>query len=269
METSVVSVMDDSLNMTTTVGVDTITKNTFMEKVETLTTFKIATLMNTYWFPILIPIGLVGNTLSFLVMIKGNNRKMSTCIYMAAISINDNLMMCKALHHWLVTVIKFHQWQPLECEFSAFIVFVALQNSTFQVVAMTIDKFIAVKWPHKAAVYNSSKRAKVIAIGIFVSVIIYNIPHIFLSRLIGNVCFASAAEGIITKVYSWVSFVLNAVIPFTMLIYMNTVIVKAVRNSRTIFETKEIDVERRDSRRNQIESSSQGKRNKGKKNEKC
>ena len=235
METSVVSVMDDSLNMTTTVGVDAITKNTFMEKVETLTIFKIATLMNTYWFPILIPIGLVGNTLSFLVMIKGNNRKMSTCIYMAAIGINDNLMMCKALHHWLVTVIKLHQWQPLECEFSAFIVFVALQNSTFQVVAMTIDKFIAVKWPHKAAVYNSSTRAKVIAIGIFVSVIIYDIPHIFLSRLIGNVCFASAAEGIITKVYSWVSFVLNVVLPFTMLIYMNTVIVKAVRKQVVLF----------------------------------
>ena len=54
METSVASVMDDSLNMTTRMGVDT-----FIEKVETLTTFKIATLMNTYWFPILIPIGLV------------------------------------------------------------------------------------------------------------------------------------------------------------------------------------------------------------------
>ena len=51
------SVMDDSLNMTTTMGVDTITRDTFMEKVETLTTFKIANLMKTYWFPILIPIG--------------------------------------------------------------------------------------------------------------------------------------------------------------------------------------------------------------------
>ena len=59
---------------------------------------------------------------------------MSTCIYMADISINDNLIMVKAIHHWLVTVIKLHQWQPLECEFSAFIVFVALQNSTFQLI---------------------------------------------------------------------------------------------------------------------------------------
>ena len=160
---------------------------------------------------------------------------------MAAISINDNLMMVKALHRWLETILKLEEWQPLECELSAYFAYVGLQNSTFQVVAMTIDKFIAIKWPHKAALYSTPKRAKIIVICVFVSVIIYNIPHLFLTRVIGTVCFASAAEGVITKVYSWVSFVLNAVIPFTMLIYMNTVIVQAVRKGRNMFGKIETD----------------------------
>ena len=47
----------------------------FMDEVETYMTYKIASYINIYWFPILIPIGLVGNTLSFLVMIQPNNRK--------------------------------------------------------------------------------------------------------------------------------------------------------------------------------------------------
>ena len=55
----------------------------FMAEVETYKTYKIASYINIYWFPILVPIGLVGNSLSFLVMIQPNNRKMSTCIYMA------------------------------------------------------------------------------------------------------------------------------------------------------------------------------------------
>ena len=42
----------------------------FIGEVRTHMTFKIASYINDYWFPILIPIGLVGNTLSFLVMIK-------------------------------------------------------------------------------------------------------------------------------------------------------------------------------------------------------
>ena len=176
-----------------------------------------------------------------MVMIKGNNRKMSTCIYMAAVSINDNLMMVKALHRWLETVLNLQEWKPLECELSAYFAYVGLQNSTFQVVAMTIDKFIAIKWPHKAALYSTPKRTKIIVVCVFVSVIIYNIPHIFLTRVIGTICFASAAEGILTKVYSWVSFVLNAVIPFTMLIYMNSVIVEAVRKGRNMFGSNETD----------------------------
>ena len=72
---------------------ETMTQDTFMNKVETYMTYKIAKFIGIHWFPILVPIGLVGNTLSFLVMIKPNNRKMSTCNYMAAISVNDNIMM--------------------------------------------------------------------------------------------------------------------------------------------------------------------------------
>ena len=78
-------------------------EDTFMEEVEGYTTFKIANFINTYWFPVLVAIGPVGNILSFLVMIKPNNRRMSTCIYMAAISINDNIMMGSCLFDYLVT----------------------------------------------------------------------------------------------------------------------------------------------------------------------
>ena len=37
------------------------TKDTFMEEVESYTTFKVANFITTYWFPVLIPIGFVGN----------------------------------------------------------------------------------------------------------------------------------------------------------------------------------------------------------------
>ena len=60
--------------------------NAFLQEAETNMTYKVAKYINQYWFPILIPLGLVGNTLSFLVMIRPNNKGISTCIYMAAIS---------------------------------------------------------------------------------------------------------------------------------------------------------------------------------------
>ena len=114
------------------------TKDMFMEEVEGYTISKIADFINTYWHPVLIQIGLVGNTLSFLVMVK--NRKMSTCIYMAALSINDNIMMCMTCHEYPVSVVQIHKWNPTECQFNGLVLLFALQNGTLQVLAMTVDK---------------------------------------------------------------------------------------------------------------------------------
>ena len=109
---------------------------------------------------------------------------------------------------------------------------------------MTLDKYIAIKWPHKAATYSTPKRAKMITGGVYVSVSIYNIPHFFLSSVIGGQCLNFGIRSLITSVYSWFSFVLNAVIPFTMLIHMNYVIVKVVRKSRKMFKPDEGTIRR-------------------------
>ena len=209
---------------------------TFMEEVESYMTYKVASFIDKYWFPVLIPIGLVGNTLSFLVMTKPNNRKMSTCIYMAAISINDNLMMCFVCYYWLVSGFSIHNWYLWECKLNAYFTIFSLQCATYQVLSMTVDKYIAIKWPHRAATYSTPRRARFIALEVFVCTLIYNVPILFVTSLIGDQCVAYAVGGTMTRLYSWISFTVNGIIPFSMLIYMNSVIVKTVRKSRTMFE---------------------------------
>ena len=210
-------------------------EDNFMEKVRTHTTFQIASFINIYRYPVLLPIGVIGNCLSFAVMIKPNNRKMSTCIYMAAISINDNIMMCVCFQILLINALKTHKWQPVECELNAFFALFALQNGTFTITGMTIDKYIAIKWPLRAATHSTPKRAKIIAISVHICVFIYNVPHFFLSSLIGKQCLAYAISSVLSRVYFWLSFVLNAIIPFTLLIHMNYIIVKTVRSSHKMF----------------------------------
>ena len=210
-----------------------------MKEAETYLSFKIAEHLNRYWFPFMVPIGWFGNTLSFLVMIKPNNRKASTCIFMAAISINDSVMMCLALHHWLISVIRMQNWDPQECHIIAFLVALTLHNATFQVLAMTLDKYIAIKWPHKAAVYNSPKRAVITSSIIYICVVFYNIPNLFIFTIIGNECVGYAKGGVITKVYFWFAFAVSGILPLILLIYFNSVIIQKVRQSRKMFENKE------------------------------
>ena len=110
-----------------------------------------------------------------------------------------------------------------------------LQNCTYLILAMTVDKYVAIKWPHRAAIYSTPERAIMIAVGLYVCVFIYNVPHFFLSSVIGGQCMAFGISSLFSRVYSWLSFLLNAIIPFTFLIHMNYVIVKTVRNSRNMF----------------------------------
>ena len=160
---------------------------------------------------------------------------MSTCIYMFAIGINDNLLMYACLHAHLVDFIQIHKWSLIECDFVAFVSLFTLQNCTYLILAMTVDKYIAIKWPHRAATYSTPRRASMIALGLYVCVIIYNVPYFFLSSVIGGQCMVFGISNLFSRVYSWLSFVLNAIIPFTFLIHMNYVIVKTVRNSRNMF----------------------------------
>ena len=237
--------------------VNTLKTDIFMQEAETLITYKIAKLINRYWFPILVPIGLVGNSLSFFVMIKPNNRQLSTCIYMAAISINDNVMMLLAIESWLATEIKAYRRYPVQCKIISFLGLTVLQNSTFQILAMTVDKYIAIKWPHRAATYSAPRRAKLTIAVVCICVVIYNVPHFLASKLIGVQCIGFRAEGAITKVYSWLSFVLNAIIPFGLLIYMNFAIVETIQSSQKMFLNRDTTGPKSNST-NQIQSMNTG-----------
>ena len=211
--------------------------STFMEEVETFMTFKVASYINQYWFPILVPIGLIGNTLSFFVMIKPSNRKVSTCIYMAAISVNDNLMMCLALHDHLVIEVKLHEMGLWECKITGYFVNFCLQTGTYQVLAMTFDKFVAIKWPHKASTYSTPRRATIILFIIFLCALIYNSPHLLMFNFVRGVCLSYTVGGTVEEIFSLTTFIVNGIIPFSMLIHMNYVIVQTIRKSQKMFRS--------------------------------
>ena len=114
-------------------------------------------------------------------------------------------------------------WDPLECHIVAFVISLTLQNGTFQVLAMTVDKYIAIKWPHKAAVYITPRRAVIISIVTYICVASYNITNLFISTLIGNECVGYAKGGVITTVYSWFVFAISGLLSLILLIYFNSV----------------------------------------------
>ena len=63
------------------------------------------------------------------------------------------------------------------CIIQGTLAFVGITNVVLLLISMTFERFFSIMLPHKAASFNTVKRAKITIIGIVVGSIIFNVPH--------------------------------------------------------------------------------------------
>ena len=117
------------------------------------------------------------------------------------------------------------------CTVSMMTLFSAFLCSTLFIMSMTFDRFYSVLKPHKAASFNTVKRAKTTILCIVVYSLLYNIPHIFISDNNNWEClpYGRAMGKSYGEFYYWLSFTVNFVLPFVLLLSMNSVIIHKIR----------------------------------------
>ena len=125
------------------------------------------------------------------------------------------------------------------CTLAITVLFTSFLCSTLLILSMTFDRFYSIIRPHKAASFNTIKRAKVTIIGIIIFSILYNIPHLFISDHENWQClpYGKATGKSYGEFYYWFSFVINYALPFMLLLSMNSVIIHKIRR-RTLLSYK-------------------------------
>ena len=105
--------------------------------------------------------------------------------------------------------------------------------STLFIVAMTFERFYSIIMPHKAASFNTVKRAKIRILFVVLFSVLFNIPHFVVTSHQEWLCLpfgnAVAMEKSYFKFYYWFSLVVQFVIPFVLLLTMNSVIIHTLR----------------------------------------
>ena len=129
---------------------------------------------------------------------------------------------------WTLDVILIYR--PTSCGFckvSITIMSASSLCSTLFILSMTFERFFSIIRPHKAASFNTVRRATVTIVCIVITSVIYRIPHLFMTSYSGRTCL-SHTEGrnhIYVQLYYWTDNIAIFVIPFTLLLIMNSVIV--------------------------------------------
>ena len=107
--------------------------------------------------------------------------------------------------------------------------------STLLVIAMTFDRSYSIIMPHKAASFNTIKKAKITAMCIAIASTTYNIPHLFLTSNVNWECvpYGYARGKPLGEFYYWFSLIIHFALPFVLLLGMNSFIIHK-RCTRTI-----------------------------------
>ena len=100
--------------------------------------------------------------------------------------------------------------QHWHCTFAMTGVNMTIMCSTLLVVSMTFERFYSIIRPHKAASFNTVKKARTIITCIVLFSIIYNVPHLFVSVDRGRACipYGKGMDVIHGQLYYWLSFLI-------------------------------------------------------------
>ncbi|ELU00670.1 hypothetical protein CAPTEDRAFT_64377, partial [Capitella teleta] len=115
-----------------------------------------------YFVPVIIIIGLIGNTTSFVVFTSTHLRKLSSSVYLAALAVADNGFLLSVFIMWTVNIDFDLHSKPGWCQLFVFLTYFFSFLSVWYVVAFTVERFIAVCFPFKRNTVCTVTKARII-----------------------------------------------------------------------------------------------------------
>ena len=119
------------------------------------------------------------------------------------------------------------------CRAISAIIFTSSLCSTLFILSMTFERFYSIIRPHKAASFNTVKRAQISIVCIIIFSTVFNFPQwIVTSDEKGSrncIPYAIGVNTIQVQVYYWSQNIVNFLLPFVLLLTMNAVIINTLR----------------------------------------
>ncbi|KAL8596487.1 hypothetical protein ACOMHN_044025 [Nucella lapillus] len=205
---------------------------------------KIASYIDRIYVPFLVSVGLVFNSLCFVTFVFTSLRTTSTCVYMAAIAVLDSIVLvhalCVMVRRYLGQTI-FYMGSNWTCGFQFFLFYFTVHLDVLVLLAMTVDRFIVVKFPLKAQSMCTPKTAIKVIAGLGIFSFALNFQIFFNRRLVpsGNVddplrCWYPAGDinNFMEKIYTIIDASIYSFIPFISLLTLNILIIRQLSQAQ-------------------------------------
>lgn len=129
-------------------------------------------------------IGLIGNSLSFMLMMHKNVRSTPFGFYLANVAVADTGYLLFGIIPILVRAYNGFDiliYSEVLCQGMAFLQFVSGDYAIWLLMALSVDRFIAVKYPFKVKLWCTMKKTQLVCIGLFCLSCLFN-SYVFVIR---------------------------------------------------------------------------------------
>ena len=202
-------------------------------------------------FPIIFLLGLVGNVLSSLLFSITKLKKTSCGVYFLVLAIADTLGLIGGIHHCLAIGYRISVPNAYYCRVRNFFLYTSMDMASWMVVAISVDRYMKVKFPISARMYATQKLATIISCILAVVFILKNI-HLA-TAFIGDFS-ADAADNcdpnpaypnymfFFKRVWPWIDLVSYALLPFIIVSICNAFIIHDQYKRRFKLRKRDLDV---------------------------
>uniref|UniRef100_A0A182N1U9 G-protein coupled receptors family 1 profile domain-containing protein n=1 Tax=Anopheles dirus TaxID=7168 RepID=A0A182N1U9_9DIPT len=207
---------------------------------------EVLSVINFYYVPALVLFGSIGNVLSVLVFFKTKLRKLSSSYYLAALGLSDTFYLIGQFVAWLNLVDLKIYIQEICCRFFTFSSSLCCFLSVWFVVAFTVERFIAVLYPLKRQTMCTVRRAKIVILALTIGGIFISLPIFFFASPQFSVSMNDTICDIVQEykdqatMFNFLDFILVFVVPFTIIVVLNTITALTVWKFASIRRTMTI-----------------------------
>ena len=197
-------------------------------------------MINYYCNPIVCIVGILGNVLALLILLQRKMRATTTSLYMAVTACSDILILTSYFLKMIVSTWFNYAISRIFC-IIILPVFYSIHYSAALLVAMTVEKYISVKYPLKASIWITRRKAIFVITGLGVILFALNIHHVIYVQPVLQFnstekhCFYfddNRHFWFLTTVYKWIDSSIYCFIPITSLSILNGLIIRLLLKAK-------------------------------------
>ena len=209
---------------------------------------KTATNIWIYCSPIVIVVGTIGNILSFRVMLRRRLRQTTTALYLIVLSVADTCVLYSGLLRQWIRALQgtdVRNFSDFSCKFHIFIVYLFLQFQAWILVAITIERLVAVTLPHRSRKIFTRRSAVLILLVVFTLLACVNSHYFWTHKLMAipskhglkYFCMNSQDKKyakFLLHIWPWLDFALVSLVPFIIMFMSNSIIAFTLLHHRYV-----------------------------------